>query len=82
MHYAAKLARPLADVDGDDGAKAKFGKILTYGWIGWSLMHVKWYLEGTLRTTGSLFGQESFGQVGGGIPCFLTAAAGIKQFLL
>ena len=78
------LAAQTFDIatNGDDGAKAKFGKILTYGWIGWSLMHVKWYLEGTLRTTGSLFGQESFGQVGGGIPCLLTAAAGIKQFLL
>ena len=78
------LAAQTFDIatNGDDGAKAKFGKILTYGWIGWSLMHVKWYLEGTLRTTGSLFGQESFGQVGGGIPCFLTAAAGIKQFVL
>ena len=70
------LAAQTFDIatNGDDGAKAKFGKILTYGWIGWSLMHVKWYLEGTLRTTGSLFGQESFGQVGGGIPCVLTAA--------
>ena len=68
--------------NGDAAAIASLGKLLSYGWIGWSAMHVKWYAEGSLISTGKLFGMESLGQVGGGIPCFGLAALGIMKFLM
>jgi hypothetical protein len=63
--------------NGDDAAKDKLGKLLSFGWIGWSLMHVKWWNEGSLISSGKLMGQ-----VGGGIPCALLALLNIKGFLL
>ena len=40
-------------------------------------MHVKWFQEGSLISSGPLKGQ-----VGGGIPCAILAAVGITTFLM
>ena len=78
------LAAQTYDVarNGDATAKDSLGKFLSYGWISWSLMHLKWWKEGSLISTGKLLGMDSKGQVGGGIPCFALAALGITQFLV
>lgn len=62
---------------GDAASMAAYGKILAYGWIGWTLMHVKWFQEGSLISSGPFKGQ-----VGGGIPCAILAAVGITTFLM
>lgn len=35
-----------AAVSGDEAAQDKLGKVLSFGWIGWSLMHLKWWKMG------------------------------------
>jgi len=62
---------------GDAASMAAYGKILAYVWIGWSLVHVKWWQEGSLISSG-----QFMGQIGGGIPCAILAAVGITTFLM
>ena len=45
-------------------------------------VHVKWWQEGSLISSGSVMGMQSMGQIGGGIPCALLAAIGITTFLM
>lgn len=40
-------------------------------------VHVKWWQEGSLISSGSFMGQ-----IGGGIPCAILAAVGITTFLM
>merc|ERR1719399_706216 len=62
---------------GDATSMAAHGKTLAYAWIAWTLMHVKWLVEGTLISSGPFKGQ-----VGGWIPCTILAAIGITTFLM
>jgi len=40
-------------------------------------VHVKWWQEGSLISSG-----QFMGQIGGGIPCAILAAVGITTFLM
>merc|ERR1719174_723982 len=73
------LAKQTWDVATGGGDMTGFGKNMAYGWIAWTLMHVKWYFEGKLITDGAM-GLK--GQLGGGTACALMAALTVKQFLL
>lgn len=63
--------------NGDEAAKTNLGKKLSFAWIGWTLMHVKWWQMGTLVTTGPLKSQ-----LGGWVPCATLAALSAKKFLI
>jgi hypothetical protein len=63
--------------EGAAGAITSYGKTFTYGWVAWTLMHVKWHQEGTLIGSG-----KYKGQVGGGAACAAIAALSVYTFFM
>ena len=61
----------------EGGDIATFGKRFTYGWIAWTLMHVKWQNEGSLISSG-----KYKGQLGGGIACATICALSVYTFFM